>query len=377
MIILLLVMIFNHFQPATAVNATIYILEDGQLNPHNTSILRKGDTYIFTDNISDEVVVEKNNIIIDGNGYTLEGLGFGTGISLCGRENVTVKNLQIKNFSVGISLGGLGSFSYYNNIANNNITKNTCNGLYLDYYSNYNNITYNILAENNNGIYLYCSSNNNISRNNIIANSYDGISLSYSSNDNLITENNIERSWYGITLEHVANNMFYQNNFVENIFQVHSSLSATTWDNGCLGNYWGDYEGSDTNENIIHNKPYVIKTENIDHFPLTRKQTNYPSYLPQSIPNSKPIEQKHPTPQVMETPSSETTQPTVTSPEPSKIPQETIVSNSTAASSPSPEAVIAAFPWTLSVIILAVGTLILSLIYLLGKGNNPDMFSKS
>jgi parallel beta-helix repeat protein len=377
LILLLATAMFSHLQPSAAARTTINILTDGQINPPNVSIQRSGNLYFFTGNVSDEIVVEKDNIILDGDGYVLEGSGEGTGISLCGRANVTVKNTQIRNFAYGVSFGGLGCFSSYNSIINNSITQNTCDGLYLDYYSNYNNITGNIIAENNNGVYLYCSSNNNIARNNIIANSYEGISLSYSSNDNTITENNIAYSWYGVTLEHVTNNKFYQNNFVENVYQVHSSGYGNTWDNGKLGNYWSDYNGSDDNNDGVGDTPCVIDAGNTCQFPLTSKLSNYPQYLQQSTetPNQPDQEQPTPTPTATVTPPAQTGQPLKASPEPSNtIPEENTGASPTAepTNATSAEQITrATFPWILSVVALVIGSLFLwRTLSLLGKHRN-------
>ena len=313
MLLLLSTGMFSHLQPITA-NPTTYILADGQINPPNISIQRKGDLYIFTGNVSDGIVVEKNSITLDGNGYTLKGSGDGIGISLSGRENVTIKNLQIQNFACGISFGGLNEFSINNNIIDNNITQNKYDGLYLDYYSNYNTITSNIIAENNNGIYLYCSSNNNISKNNIFANNYEAVSLSYSSDGNSITGNNIANSWIGVTLEHVANNRFWQNNFVENVYQVRSSIYSNTWDNGQLGNYWSDFNFSDSNGDGVGDRPYVIDASNIDRYPLMSKLGFFPEYTSQSTRNPN---QQNATQMTTAPPSTPTNQPTQAPTQPS------------------------------------------------------------
>ncbi|MCW4001168.1 MAG: right-handed parallel beta-helix repeat-containing protein [Candidatus Bathyarchaeota archaeon] len=277
--------LFSGLQSAAG-STTIYILTDGTVTPPDESIQRSGNVYVLVGNVSAEIVVEKNNIILDGNGYFLGGSGDGTGVCLCGRENVTVKNLQICDFAFGIFLGGLGCYSSYNSIVNNNITRCTSDGLYFDYYSNYNNVTGNVVAENNNGIYLYCSSSNSILRNNVIANNYEGISLSYSSNGNSITENNVAGSWFGVSLEHVADNRFYLNNFVENTYQTHiSACQGNAWDNGFRGNYWSGYSGSDANSDGVGDQPYIIDAANTDRYPLTSKTSSYPAYLPQSTPN--------------------------------------------------------------------------------------------
>jgi uncharacterized protein YxeA len=60
-------------QPAKA-SETIYIRATGDVEGTD-KIERDGDLYTFTDNINDSIVVERNNIIIDGAGFTMEGKG--------------------------------------------------------------------------------------------------------------------------------------------------------------------------------------------------------------------------------------------------------------------------------------------------------------
>jgi parallel beta-helix repeat protein len=281
-----------NLQPAKA-SATIYIRADGSVDPPGEAIQRNGDLYTFTSSISDSIAVERDSIVIDGNGYSLWGSGVGTGISLAGRENVTVKNMQIKNFAYGISLGGLGAFSSYNSIIGNNITQNAVSGVYFDYYSNYNSITGNNITKNNNGIYLYASSNNNIGKNNIAGNSYEGISLCSSSDQNSISKNNIASNWYGIGLEHSANNNIYGNNFVNNAYQVRSSVSTSTWDNAALskGNYWSDYTGTDNDGDGVGNTPHAIGDGNSDRFPRMTKYNDFPQDSSYSTAVQEPEDQ--------------------------------------------------------------------------------------
>lgn len=61
-------------------------------------------TYTVMDKIYEEIVVEKNDIVLDGKGSTLEGTGIGTGVHLSKVNNVTIQNLEITNFQWGIWL---------------------------------------------------------------------------------------------------------------------------------------------------------------------------------------------------------------------------------------------------------------------------------
>jgi parallel beta-helix repeat protein len=100
-------------QPVRA-SGTIYIRADGSVEGTD-KIEHNGDVYTFTDNIDDEIVVQRDNIIIDGAGYTLQGTGSGTGIDLSGRTNVSVQNLQIKNFEFGVRLISSSNNEFYHN----------------------------------------------------------------------------------------------------------------------------------------------------------------------------------------------------------------------------------------------------------------------
>jgi len=214
-------------------SGTIYIRADGSVEGTD-KIERVGEYgYIFTDNINDSIVVERDNIVIDGAGYTLQGPGIsGTGIYVSERQNVTIKNTGIRSFEYGIRL----SSSSNNTIFENRIESNADCGILFDSSSNYNIIYGNNITEQNFGwgIRLTSSNHNNIfgnkvkdnglciqinvsSNNNITGNIIDsyeshGIILVQSSN-NTISENDIRGNPYaGIALESSSNNKIFKNN---------------------------------------------------------------------------------------------------------------------------------------------------------------------
>jgi parallel beta-helix repeat protein len=217
-------------------SGTIYIRTNGSIDPLNVPISTIDNvTYIFTGNINDSVVIERSNIIIDGNGHTIQNKGSTDGFRLYSISNVTIKNTRIIGFAYSIHL----FYSSNNTITGNNITEDQGTGIYL-YSSSENNIYRNNITGNLlYGIYLYSSSNNNVSGNNIENNGFDGVILrsscnniingnnitanyengiffDYSSNNNSISENNITNNSRGIRIVSSNYNSIIENNIAAN-----------------------------------------------------------------------------------------------------------------------------------------------------------------
>jgi parallel beta-helix repeat protein len=195
-------------------SGTVYIRADGSIDPPTAPISTVDNVaYVLTGNITNEVdgiVIERNNVVLDGAGYVLEGIG--RGIELSGRSNVTIQNINIKNFLFGFYL----IYSSNNSISGNAITNNN-NGIELDSSSN-NNISGNNVTDNSwNGILVGNSSNNNVSGNTITNNSYSGISLSNSTNNSVIGNQITANSDYGIGLQFSSSyNSIIGNNITAN-----------------------------------------------------------------------------------------------------------------------------------------------------------------
>ncbi len=90
----------------------IYIEADGSIRPSAAPIstLDEG-TYTLTANIttnittgSGAIIIQRNDIILDGAGYILQGTqaSNSTGIMLTGTNNVTIRNIQITSFGCGV-----------------------------------------------------------------------------------------------------------------------------------------------------------------------------------------------------------------------------------------------------------------------------------
>jgi len=197
-------------------NETIYVLADGSVDPTGAPLWRKGDVYALTDNIGaneNGIVIERDNMTLDGAGYTLEGtlMSYSTGVYLLQRNNITIENMEISRFINGIFLNNSGNIR----ICGNKVTDNSyC--IYL-FSSNDNSVATNSITTSMAcGITLAgFSSHNGISRNNVSCTSGEGIDLS-SSSGNSVFENNIQDSYNGIDLEFSDNNTLSKNNVTGN-----------------------------------------------------------------------------------------------------------------------------------------------------------------
>jgi parallel beta-helix repeat protein len=239
------------FQMAKAIE-TIHIQVDGTIYPDTAPIQRDGSVYRLTGDINsdvDGIVIEKNDTILDGAGYTIQGTNspLSKGIYLSGSYDVTIKNMNINAFESGIL---------------------------LDAYSTYNNILGNIVEGNDYVISCWAySDNNTIKGNNITVNNLAGIWI-VGSSYNVISQNIIaDNSQYGISLEDSSNNTVFHNKFIENANQTHIYDSTNLWDNGYSGyssggNYWSDYNGIDANHDFFGDTPYIIDDNNVDNYPL-------------------------------------------------------------------------------------------------------------
>ena len=346
---------------------TVYINADGSITPSTAPITTSDNiTYTLNGNISYPtycgvvggyttpvnvgIVVERSNIVIDGNGFTVQGNSSWAqgsspayGLSLTSVSNVTVENVNIQYFEVGILISLFrGADPNNNSIIGNTIT-NTCYGIYFDQYSNnntaignnitanngagiifsssYNSISGNTITTNGAGIYLSDSISDNIignningsnimedyafgildnggcnytsiTGNNIAGNAEYGIVLDPVSINDSIIGNNIADTYYSVLLASSSNNTIYHNNFVGPVVlaSVDSTSVGNVWDNGYPsgGNYWSDYQSlypnaAEIDNSSIWNTPYVIDASDIDHYPLMNP------YVPTGLKVTVPI----------------------------------------------------------------------------------------
>jgi parallel beta-helix repeat protein len=224
--------------------------------------------YYWIDHVNERVPVNAGYVaLVNSVNITVEDVTLTNNIQgvliACSRK-LEIRNSKFANNVYGVNLVD----SVSNIITKSNMTSNIY-GVGFRQSSN-NAFTENTVTNNTDGVLLLYSSNNNtITGNNITANRKCGIDLT-ASTSNVISENNIgANSNYGIWLASSSNNTFYHNNLVDNTNQVYLENSFNnTWDNGCEGNYWSDYDGADLDGNGIGDTWYIINEDNIDNYPL-------------------------------------------------------------------------------------------------------------
>jgi parallel beta-helix repeat protein len=222
------------------VEMVVYIRADGSVEPLTVPIERDGNVYTFTGDIQGSIFVERDNVVIDGRGFVLQGTGrddyryaipeinytdyFMKGLEIpkydettlpesnntgiySYKQNLTIMNLKIIEFWCAIEL----EYSSDNCIINNEITDNT-RGVRIFSSSN-NTISGNSITNTKQGITL-TAAYSNIYANNITSSSEYGIKLFWSFNN--ISENRITNSGCGVSFDDCTRNVFRNNSFNDN-----------------------------------------------------------------------------------------------------------------------------------------------------------------
>lgn len=261
LILFALCFVYSNCWIVKAQDNAICIREDGTVEGTDR-IQPVSNVFIFLDKIVNQsIIVEKDDIVVDGAGYTLEG----GHIWIENRRNVTITNVQIINSDEGIRIMGN---SINNSIIGNNITDiYGINAIWIYLGASNNTISRNIISNNSVGVKVDMSGSTTISENYISSNEV-GIWLSGS--QNRVVRNEIINNGVAVR-DFIGGNFIQHNNFVNNSVTLpESSVDRNVWDDGYPsgGNHWSNYNGTDKNGDGIGDTYYSINENNQDNYPL-------------------------------------------------------------------------------------------------------------
>jgi len=221
------------------VHVTFYIRADGSVEPYTRKIQRMENVYSFTDNINGSIIVERDNITIDGAGYTLSGdMGnySGKGVELDYRHGVTVRNLVVKDTYRAFDL----TYADDNTIVGNTII-HSGRGVYF-WFSWRNNVTGNTISKAEYAFDFFTSPNywsqENVVTGNTVLDSLIGLSLMES--NNTFSDNIINSSAIGVSLKGSQN--LFRNNTI-NCTGISFKVSS----------FYNDIDES----NLVNGKPII------------------------------------------------------------------------------------------------------------------------
>jgi len=243
----------NTATPTTA-RPRVIIKDDGTIDPPDAPILRDGDTYTLTGNIYAEISVQKSNIILNGAGYTLQGPYNGTRESafVIGEGPDQVSNDTKVPYSIGIDLAFPNVVGF--TVKNLNI-KNFSIGMYI--WTTNNTVTGNAITDSIVGV-LLSGENNRITRN-FVARNTQGVFFGWTDTGAIPLGIEISHNSFEDNQQHLSGCLCEEYNLTEGVH---------TWDDGKEGNYWSNYNGTDLNNDGLGDTRYEIDVLNIDRYPL-------------------------------------------------------------------------------------------------------------
>ena len=382
-----------NFTPLPTLPAPIYIRSDGSIDPSTAPLQRVGNIYTLTNSINNTIEVQRSHISLNSNGFTITNppvntedlmipIGWLPGISLFGVSNITIVNATLQNCITGIRVenstnitinqnaikGGTDGIAVFSStgigIVNNNIQSPSTGINFLP--SNPNaidsreiKIERNLIFGTGKGI-SGTIINSQITDNNLTG---MGTALNYAGSNNLITRNIFQYSNCGIWFidQLAVNSTIFRNDFDRNSRNVVVPFIRDPpfnhWDNGTVGNYWSDYNGTDGNGDGVGDSPYILQTVYYDYklgknATIEEGRDNYPLMTPVNVGNIPAEPSRSPNPSSLSSPSTSPTSTLAPSEPTSPLPSPTL------SALPSPS--IPEFPaWIVVPLVLASAFLII------------------
>jgi parallel beta-helix repeat protein len=237
----------------------IYVREDGTIEGAEGAIQKTGNTYTFVRDLNRTIEIQKDSIVLEGNGFALTKpsevdtaglmtpIGWFPSIRISNRDNIIIRNMIFDKCYTSISVenssnimviqnimrngneGVYMSSGSYCSIIGNEITDNSHTGLDIK-DSIFLNIAYNTISRNHGHGGWIAVSYSNISRNNIIDNSFNhfGIGLYL----------------YGPN----SHNRIFENNFINNeVGLFYQGAHGSSVNNEVYNNYWSNFQDAIVN----------------------------------------------------------------------------------------------------------------------------------
>ncbi|MBU1992194.1 right-handed parallel beta-helix repeat-containing protein, partial [Patescibacteria group bacterium] len=186
-------------------------------------------TCILSQDLNQGIIIDSNNIVLDGSGHKITGVNAGLGIYVAGRTSVVIKNVAVENFVYGMLVAGSG------NTVNNSTARNNYTAIYIQGAGNtvvnnaVSNDVQNIEDPARYGIHVQnpgdSGPSNVVTDNNVSRTKY-GILLNPSSNSS-VKNNFVSRNFFGVSARNSHNVIFDNNNALGNLYGVRLEFSST------------------------------------------------------------------------------------------------------------------------------------------------------
>jgi hypothetical protein len=214
------------------------------------------------------IKIQRRNIVLDGAGYTLSGPynGSQADVWVVGDGPSQSPDL-VAEYIIGVDLGAK---TVEGTVIKNLNVKNFSIGMYL--WTRNNTVTDSSVSESILGIML-SGSNTTVTRN-FLTNNKQGVFFGFNGKDDLIPSD-VRISHNGFISNEVQINGCFCEDYPEN-------EEPHAWDDGGEGNYWSDYNGTDTDQDGIGDVPYIVDVQNQDRFPLMKNPAQIPTPTLQS-----------------------------------------------------------------------------------------------
>ncbi|VVB65800.1 Periplasmic copper-binding protein (NosD) [Candidatus Gugararchaeum adminiculabundum] len=168
-------------------------------------------TYTLTQSITATgtcIQIQSDNVTLDCNGFSIIGSQTGNGINATGRNNISITNCMVTNFTYAVNFTRTNS-SF---IVNSSFYNNTW-GVTLNYSINNTLVNDSFYNNSQNGIYIYGSSNNTFTNNSVSNNANPGFVIDHSSY-NVILNCSFYNNSYGIYFVYLNNYNNITNNTI-------------------------------------------------------------------------------------------------------------------------------------------------------------------